>query len=141
MDMGGKGDGEMNELKKRGRWSAVCYENEKFRNIVMTFDCERNLSRFIYRTAKANGMKDLALADVEKMLKAADEVIFVMKGDEDGRREFCGNWRKPTWVMSYDRKQMYRAMMNIVDAGWAETYKREIEIKGETREQRIWELA
>ena len=123
------------------RWSAVSYENEGFRNTVIQFENDQNLSRFVWRTARANGMKDITLADVEKMLKAADETIFILFGDENGKREFVGNWRKPTWVMNIDRKQMWCAMKTIENAGWAESYLREIEIKGEKRNQRVWTLA
>ena len=117
---------------RKGRWSSVTYMNEKFRQVVATFEQEQNLSRFIWRTAKMQGMKDLTLAD---------ETIFVIRGDKDGKREFDGNNRKPTWVMQFSRKQMWAAMMTIENAGCAESYKREIQIQGETREQRIWTLA
>lgn len=127
--------------KGKGRWKAVCYENEGFRQTVMMFENDQNLSRFVWRTAKANGMKEVTLADVEKMLKAADETIFILRGDENGQREFCGNWRKPTWVMKIDRKQMWSAMHIIETVGWAESTLREIEVNGEKRNQRVWTLA
>lgn len=127
--------------RERKRWKAVCYENEGFRNTVMTFDQEKNLSRFVYRTAKMNGMKDITLADVEKMLKAADETIFICKGDEQGRREFNGDSRKPTWVMTINRKGMFAAMMTIERSGFAESELREITVRGEKWQQRVWTLA
>lgn len=129
------------QAKKNGRWSQITYENEGFRRTVMTFEDDRNLSRFVWRTAKANGMKDITLADVEKMLKAADETVFILRGDENGQREFQGNWRKPTWVMKIDRKAMRDAMFSIETVGWATSALREIEIKGEKKNQRVWTLA
>lgn len=127
--------------KKNSRWSAVSYQNAGFRQTVMKFAEEMNLSRFVWRTAKMNGMRDITLADVEKMLKAADETIFILQGDENGRREFIGDERKPTWVMKIDRKKMHAAMMTIENTGNAESELREIQIRGETYNQRVWTLA
>ena len=135
------GGNRQRKQKMNLRWKSVTYLNEGFRNTVMQFENDQNLSRFVWRTAKANGMRDITLADVAKMLKAADETVFILHGDEDGRREFTAEGRKPTWVMRIDRKQMWAAMMTIENVGWAESYKREIEIQGEKREQRVWTLA
>lgn len=127
--------------QRRMVWKSVTYLNEGFRNTVTMFESERNLSRFVWRTAKANGMREVTLADVQKMLKAADEVIFILRGNENGAREFIGNERKPTWVMSISRSEMRAAMMCIENTGCAESYLREIEINGEKRQQRVWALS
>ena len=127
--------------KKRMSWKSVTYMDGGFRNTVLQFEDDQNLSRFIWRTAKMYGMKEVTLADVGKMLAAADECIFILRGDENGQREFTAEGRKPTWVMNYDRKQMWAAMHIIETVGWAESYLREIEIGGEKRQQRIWTLA
>ena len=133
MYKGQKGDGR--------NWKSVSYENARFRQTVMQFAEEQNLSRFVWRTAKMNGWRDITLADVQKMLRAADETIFILKGDEQGRREFDENGRKPTWVMRIDRKAMWAAMMIIEKTGCAESMLREIEVQGEKRNQRVWTLA
>ena len=138
MKNGGRNGGNGNG---KGRWASVTYMDAGFRNAVVMFEDDQNLSRFIWRTAKANRMRDVTLADVQRMLEAADETVFVLRGDENGKREFDGNGRKPTWVMGYDRKAMYRAMMMIENTGYAESCLREIEIRGEKRQQRVWTLA
>lgn len=127
--------------KIRVNWKSVTYLNEGFRQIVFQYEDEQNLSRFVWRTAKLNGMKEITLSDVEKMLNAADETIWILHGDEDGKREFVGNFRKPTWVMNIDRKGMWVAMNFIEKVGWAESRLEEITVNGEQRKQRVWTLA
>lgn len=125
----------------RKSWKSVTYENEAFRRAVYQFEDEQNLSRFVWRVARMNGMNDVTLADVEKMLKAADEAVFILRGDENGKREFTPEGRKPTWVMSITRKDMWQAMMVIEKTGCAESCLREIEVQGEKRNQRVWTLS
>ena len=63
-----------NEWRKtKVSWKEITYMNEGFRQIVAKFEEDQNLSRFVWRTAKANGIKEVTLSDVEKMLRAADE--------------------------------------------------------------------
>lgn len=130
-----------NWRKQKISWKSVTYQNEGFRRVVCMFENEQNLSRFVWRTAKANGMREITLSDVEKMLKAADETIFILQGDENGKREFVGNFRKPTWVMEISRKEMWTAMNFIEKVGWAESRLEEITVNGEERKQRVWTLA
>ena len=49
-------------------WKSVTYTKKEFRETCILFDQEKNLARFIWRTAKMNGMKEVTLGDVEKML-------------------------------------------------------------------------
>lgn len=122
-------------------WKSVTYLNAGFRQIVARFEDDRNLSRFVWRTAKANGMKEITLSDVEKLLKAADETIFILRGDEQGNREFVGNERKPTWVMAISRKEMWAAMNVIEKTGWAESRLEDITVNDKEMKQRVWTLA
>jgi len=122
-------------------WKSVTYLNEGFRQIVAQFESDRNLSRFVWRTAKANGMKEITLSDVEKLLKAADETIFILRGNENGRREFSGNERKPTWVMAISRKDMWAALHIIEQVGWAESRLEDITVNDKEMKQRVWTLA
>lgn len=127
--------------KIRVSWKSISYLNEGFRKTVVAFENDQNLSRFVWRTAKLNGMREITLSDVQKMLAAADETIFILRGDEDGKREFIGDGRKPTWVMQIDRKQMWAAMHVIETVGWAESRLEDITVNGKEMQQRVWTLA
>lgn len=126
--------------KTKVSWKSVTYQNEGFRQIVAAFEDGQNLSRFVWRTAKLNGMREVTLSDVEKMLMAADETVFILRGNEDGKREFKGNFRRPTWVMNIDRKQMWVAMNIIEKTGWAESRLEDITVNGKEMKQRVWAL-
>ena len=125
--------------KTKVNWSSVTYTTAQFRETAIQFDQDQNLSRFVWRTAKLNGMKEITLSDVQKMLDRADETIWILKGDHEFMAE-DPNKRQPTWVMRIDRKKQYAALMKITDAGWATTELRDITIKGEKMQQRVWTL-
>lgn len=125
--------------KTKVNWSSVTYQTAQFRETAIQFDQDQNLSRFVWRTAKLNGMKEITLSDVQKMLEKADETIWILKGDHEFMAE-DPNRRAPTWVMRIDRKKQYAAMMRITDAGWATTELRDITVKGEKMQQRVWTL-
>ena len=125
--------------KVKVNWKSCTYETEKFRETAIQFDSDKNLSRFVWRTAKLNGMTEITLSDVQKMLEKADETIWILKGNHEFLAE-DPNRRAPTWVMTIDRKKQYAAMMRITDAGWAKTELREIVVRGEKMQQRVWTL-
>ena len=125
--------------KKRTSWSCVTYCNSDFRRTVMQFDDDRNLSRFVYRTAKMNHMDEVTLSDVRKMIAAADETIWILKGDHRFRAD-NPDMREETWVMQIDGKAQYVALMKIVNAGFATTDKRPIKVQDKDVEQRYWTL-
>ncbi len=125
--------------EKKVKWTSISYEKAGFREICMQFDSEKNLSRFLYRTAKLNGMTEITMADVRKMLKAADETIWIL-GDKHEFDEKNPDQRKPTWVMATTDKASWVALMKIVNAGYASSELKQITIKGEERSQRVWKL-
>ena len=125
--------------KTKVNWSSITYTTAQFRETAIQFDEDKNLSRFVWRTAKLNGMQEITLSDVQKMLDKADETIWILKGDHAFMAE-DPNKRAPTWVMRIDRKKMYAALMRITEAGWATTELRDIEVKGEKMQQRVWTL-
>ena len=127
--------------KTRVNWSSINYLQEGFRKTVIQFDADHNLSRFVWRTAKEYGLKQLTLSDVQKLLNAADETLFILRGDENGKREFNGNQRKPTWVMEISRKDMWVAMHAIEKTGDAESQLMDISVNGKELQQRVWTLA
>lgn len=135
-NQGGKNKGWRNS---RTSWKTVTYEKKEFRETCIRFSDDRNLSRFVWRTAELNGMKEVTLSDVQKMLEAADETIWILEGTHEFLAENPDR-RAPTWIMSIDRKRQYAAMMKIKDAGWATTELRDITIQGEQRQQRVWTL-
>ena len=125
--------------KTRVSWKSITYVQADFRNTCIQFENDKNLSRFVWRTAKINGMNEVTLSDVQRMLDAADETIWILSG----KHEFLAedpNRRAPTWVMDINRKRMYAALMTITDKGWATTELRDITIQGEQRQQRVWTL-
>lgn len=125
--------------KTRVSWKSITYTQSEFRETVITFAKDKNLSRFVWRTAKMNGMNEITLSDVQKMLNAADETIWILGGEHEWMAE-DPNKRKPTWIMAIDRKKQYAAMMRITEAGWAQTELRDITIRGEKMKQRVWTL-
>lgn len=127
--------------KTRVNWKNISYLQEGFRKTVIQFDEDHNLSRFVWRTAKQYGMRQLTLSDVQKLLNAADETLFILRGDEDGKREFIGDQRKPTWVMEISRKDMWVAMHTIEKTGYAESQLMDITVNGKEMQQRVWTLA
>ncbi len=124
--------------EKRVSWKSISYEKKDFREVVMQFNSERNLSRFLWRTAQLNGLKEITMADVRKMLKAADETIWIL-GD---KHEFDEdqNQRKATWVMTLTDKAAWVALMKIVKAGYASSELKPIKVGGEDRSQRVWKF-
>lgn len=120
-------------------WKSITYTRAEFRETCISFDNDKNLSRFVWRTAKINGMDEVTLSDVQKMLDAADETIWVL-GDKHDFLAEDPNRRAPTWIMNIDRKKQYAAMMRITNAGWATTELRDITVQGEQRQQRVWTL-
>lgn len=127
--------------KTRVNWKSISYLQEGFRKTVIQFDEDHNLSRFVWRTAKEYGLKQLTLSDVQKLLNAADETLFILRGDKDGKREFVGDQRKPTWVMEISRKQMWVALHTIEQTGYAESQLMDITVNGKDLQQRVWTLA
>lgn len=125
--------------KTRISWTSITYQKKDFRETCIQFDQDQNLSRFVWRTAKLNGMKEITLSDVRKMLEAADETIWILRGNHEFQAEDPDK-RAPTWVMQMDRKAQWVALMRITDAGWATTDLRDITIRGEQMKQRVWTL-
>ncbi len=128
---------EPRKKEKRISWKSISYEKADFRKVVMQFDQEHNLSRFIWRTAQLNGMKEITMSDVRKMLKAADETIWIL-GDKHEFDEQDPNQRKATWVMKLTDKAAWVALMQIVKSGYASSELMPITVAGEERKQRIW---
>ena len=108
--------------KTRVNWSSINYLQEGFRKTVIQFDADHNLSRFVWRTAKEYGLKQLTLSDVQKL-------------------EFIGDQRKPTWVMEISRKDMWVALHAIEKTGYAESQLMDITVNGKEMQQRVWTLA
>ena len=119
-------------------WKSVTYTKKEFRETCILFDQEKNLARFIWRTAKMNGMKEVTLGDVEKMLTRADETIWILRGPHEFDQD-DPDQRKPTWVMTIDRKRMFAAMMTMTDKGYMSTELRELRTNKEWK-QRVWTL-
>lgn len=123
--------------EKKINWHSVTYIKKDFRETVIQFENDKNLSRFIFRTAKALGMWQVTLADVKHMLEAADETIWILNTDHRFKASNPDE-REPTWIMAIDRKRMYAALMKIADAGWARTYKKNMKYGEKEVEQRFW---
>lgn len=130
---------EPRKKEKRISWKSISYEKADFRKVVMQFNSEHNLSRFIWRTAQLNGMNEITMADVRKMLKAADETIWIL-GNKHEFDENDPNQRKATWVMKLTDKAAWVALMQIVKTGYATSELKPITIAGEERKQRVWKL-
>lgn len=123
--------------KAHADWKKIHYTVSEFRDITTKLNSERNLSRFVYRTARFLQMREITISDVNKMLEEADETLWILMGemkfDADGGRA-------GTWVKTIERKGIWSSMMRIEKSGLATSTLRPVKVAGKTFEQRVWTL-